>query len=173
MTTRKASMDEILSRTARFGDLVASKQAFVDTRLPEYERDIFNVIGEGVTEDPVLKPAITAVDQFNITYVSADPGKGAALHSHSTVEVFIAMSGRWSIYWGDEGEQEVILDDWDVVSIPAGVMRGLRNVGDSRGYLMAILGGTDAGKVSWADDVLARARETGLGLDDAGNLVVD
>ena len=32
--------------------------------------------------------------------------KGAALHSHSTVEVFIPLSGTWSIYWGDEGEQE-------------------------------------------------------------------
>ena len=170
---RQASMEEILSRTARFGELVASKQAFVDTRIPEYERDIFNVIGEGVTEDPDLKPAIAMADQFNVTYVSADPGKGAALHAHSTVEVFIAMSGRWSIYWGDEGEQDVILDPWDVVSIPAGVMRGLRNVGDNSGYLMAILGGTDAGRVSWSETVLAQARETGLDLDDAGNLVAD
>ena len=89
-------MEEILSRTARFGELVASKQAFVDTRIPEHERDIFNVIGQGVTEDPDLKPAIVAVEQFNITYIGADPGKGAALHAHSTVEVFIPMSGRWS-----------------------------------------------------------------------------
>ena len=169
----QASMEEIFSRTARFDQLVASKQAFVDTRIPEHERDIYNVIGEGVTEDPDLKPAITAVDQFNITYISADPGKGAALHSHTTVEVFIAMSGRWSIYWGDEGEQEVILEAWDVVSIPRGVMRGFRNVGDSFGYLMAILGGIDAGKVSWSEKILARARETGLDLDNTGNLVVD
>ena len=38
-------------------------------------------------------------------------------------------------------------------------------------YLMAILGGTDAGKVGWAKSVLERAQETGLGLDDAGNVV--
>ena len=166
-------MEEILSRTARFGELVASKQAFVDTRIPEHERDIFNVIGQGVTEDPDLKPAIVAVEQFNITYIGADPSKGAALHAHSTVEVFIPMSGRWSVYWDDEGEQEIILDAWDVVSIPVHVMRGFRNVGDSRCYLMAILGGIDAGKVSWAEEVLARARETGLAVDDAGSLLVD
>ena len=39
------------------------------------------------------------------------------------------------------------------------------------GYLMAILGGTDSGKVAWAKSVLARAKETGLGLDARGNLV--
>ena len=55
------SMDEMKKRYAKFSDLNPSKQAFVDTRLPEHERDIFNVIGEGVTEDPELKPAISAV----------------------------------------------------------------------------------------------------------------
>ena len=83
------------------------------------------------------------------------------------------MSGRWSVYWDDEGEQEIIPDAWDIVSIPVHVTRGFRNVGDSRGYLMAILGGIDAGKVSWAEKILARARETGLAVDDVGNLVVD
>lgn len=171
MAGKQATMDEMLARTARFEELVPSKQAFVDTRLPEHARDIFNVIGAGVTEDPTLAPAITAVDSFNITYVGADPGKGAALHSHSTVEVFIAMSSRWAVYWGDEGENEIEIGPWDVVSVPVGVMRGFRNIGDGHGHLMAILGGKDAGKVSWAETVLARSKETGLELDAQGNLV--
>lgn len=171
MAGKEVTIDQMLERTARFRALEPSKQAFVDTRIPEHERDIFNVIGEGVTEDPSLKPAITAVEGFNVTYVGADPGKGAALHAHTTVEVFIAMSGRWAVYWGDDGENEIALDPWDVISVPVGVMRGFRNIGDSHGYLMAILGGTDAGRVSWAESVLARARETGLDLDAEGNLV--
>ena len=36
---------------------------------------------------------------------------------------------------------------------------------------MAILGGSSAGKVDWADTVLARAADTGLALDADGNLV--
>ena len=101
----------------------------------------------------------------------AEPGKGAALHSHTTVEVFVAMSGRWAVFWGDEGENEIELDTFDLVSVPVGVMRGFRNIGDGHAYLMAILGGTDAGKVSWADMVLSQAKETGLELDEEGNLV--
>ncbi len=171
MANRQVTKDEMLARTARFKGLRASKQAFVDTRIPEYERDIFNVIGPGVTEDPELAPAITAAEDFNVTYVGADPGKGAALHSHTTVEVFIAMSGRWAVYWGDDGESEIELDPFDVVSVPVGVMRGFRNIGDSHANLMAILGGSSAGKVDWADTVLARAAATGLALDAEGNLV--
>ena len=171
MTNRQVSREEMLSRTARFDELRPSPVAFVDTKIPGHERDIFNVIGMGVTEDAALEPAIAAVEGFNLTYVGAEPGKGAALHSHTTVEVFIAMSGKWAIFWGDEGENEVTLDQWDVVSVPVGVMRGFKNVGSEHAYLMAVLGGTDAGKVAWAESVLARARETGLTLDEEGNLV--
>jgi uncharacterized RmlC-like cupin family protein len=85
--------------------------------------------------------------------------------------VFIAMSGRWAVYWGDDGEQEIELDPWDVVSVPVGVMRGFRNIGDSHAFLMAIIGGTDSGKVGWAKSVLDRAAETGLALDEAGTRV--
>ena len=42
---------------------------------------------------------------------------------------------------------EVIFDTFDCVSVPVGVLRGFRNVGERHAYLMAILGGTDAGKV--------------------------
>ncbi len=171
MTDKHVTMDEMTARTARFEQLSASKQAFVDTRIPEHERVIFNVIGAGVTEDPDLAPAIASAEGFNVTYVGADPGKGAALHSHPTVEVFIPMSGRWAVYWGDDGEQEIELGPWDVVSVPVGVLRGFRNIGDSHAHLMAIIGGTDSGKVGWAQSVLDRARETGLELDEAGALV--
>ena len=110
MTDVQVSMGEMQERVARFQELRPSKQAFVDTRIPEHVRDIYNVIGQGVTEDPDLKPAITAVEGFNVTYVGAESGKGAALHSHSTVEVFIALSGQWAVFWGDEGENEIVLD---------------------------------------------------------------
>ena len=171
MANREVSREEMLSRTAKFDDLAPSPVAFVDTKLPGHERDIYNVIGAGVTEDANLKPAITAVEGFNVTYSAAEPGKGAALHSHPTVEVFIPMSGKWSVYWGDDGENEVILGPWDVVSVPVGVMRGFKNVGTEHAFLMAIIGGTNSGKVDWAESVLAQAAQTGLRLDETGNLV--
>ncbi len=171
MTTREAAMEEMLSRTARFKELKPSKEAFVDTRIPGHERDIFNVIGEGVTEDATLSAAIAAVEGFNVTYIGADPGKGAALHAHDTVEVFYAMTVLWALYWGDDVDQEIEMDTHDMISVPAGVMRGFRNIGDDHAHIMAIHGATDAGRVTWSPRVLARAKETGLKLDDQGYLV--
>jgi mannose-6-phosphate isomerase-like protein (cupin superfamily) len=170
MNTFKVGMDEMLRRVARFKALKPSRKAFVDSLLPGHEREIFNVIGRGVTEDTTLNPAITDARDFNLTLVRAEPGKGAALHAHPTVEVFMALSGRWSVYWGDAGEDEIVLDQWDTISVPPGVMRGFRNAGSEAGYLMAVLGGTDAGHVSWSPDVLERAKGTGLALDAEGNL---
>jgi len=171
MGSVQMSKQEMEKRVARFKDLKPSTKAFVDTLIPGHERQIFNVIGRGVTEDTTLQPAITDARDFNLTLVHAEPGKGAALHAHPTVEVFMSLSGRWAVYWGDQGEDEIVLDQWDTISVPPGVMRGFRNAGTQAGYLMAVLGGTDAGHVAWAPQVLERAKETGLKLDAQGNLV--
>lgn len=171
MASVQVSKEEMLKRVARFKELKPSLQAFVDSRIPGHEREIFNVIGRGVTEDASLAPAITDARDFNVTFVQAGPEKGAALHAHPTVEVFIALSGRWAAYWGDHGENEIILEQWDTISVPPGVMRGFRNAGNEDAYLMAILGGSDAGKVAWAPAVLERAKQTGLELDAQGNLL--
>src|SRR6516162_7349697 len=98
LSIRKVSKEEMLKRTARFKDLKSSREAFVDSLIPGGEREIFNVIGTGVTEDPSLSPAITAVEDFNLTFVKAEPGKGAALHYHPTVEVFMPASGKWAVF---------------------------------------------------------------------------
>jgi len=171
MSNNPTLVDQMRARTARFDELRPSAEAFVDTRIPEHERDIYNVIGRGVTEDSSLAPAITAVEGFNVTYIGADAGKGAALHSHQTVEVFVALTGRWVVYWGEDGDGETELNTLDMISVPVGVIRGFRNVGDEHAYLMAILGGDDAGRVDWAKSVLSRAKETGLELDADGDLV--
>lgn len=174
MTIHEPTMEEMQARVARYSALTASKQAFVDTRIPEYERDIYNVIGRGVTEDPALAPAIGDARYFGITYVGADPGKGAALHAHETIEVFIPLTGRWAAYWGESGDKEITVEPFDVISFPPGCYRGFRNVGDSHAMLMAIIGSRpdtgDGGHVDWAPRILERSRETGLDRDAAGNL---
>ncbi len=166
--------EEMLSRVARFGEMTPSKQAFVDTRLPEFARDIYNVIGRGVTEDASLAPAIRDARYFSITYVGAEPGKGAALHAHETIEVFIPLIGRWAAYWGEDGDQEIELDPFDVISFPPGVFRGFRNIGESHGMLMAIIGSKaeteDGGRVDWAPKILEASHATGLRVNEEGDL---
>src|SRR3984893_9677315 len=169
MGNLQISKEEMLKRVARFKQVAPSEYAFVDSKIPGHERLIYNVIGGGVTEYPSLTPAIEDARDFNVTFVKAEPGKGAALHSHTTVEVFTPLSGRWAIIWGDRGENELTLETWDTISVPPGVMRSFRNAGGEDAYLMAILGGTDAGRVTWPPEVVEKARQTGLRLDAEGN----
>ncbi len=174
MNITDPTIAEMEARVARFSTLTPSKQAFVDTRIPQYHRDIYNVIGRGVTEDPALAPAISDARYFSITYVGADPGKGAALHAHETIEVFIPLTGTWACYWGADGAKEIVVGPHDVISFPPGVYRGFRNVGDSPAILMAIIGSKqetqDGGRVAWAPQILEQSAQTGLAVLAAGDL---
>ena len=161
---------------ARAAQVKGSSVAFVDQRIPAYEREIIDMVGMGVTENAALKPNVKlGAHGFSITYVRAPQGRGAALHRHATEEVFIPVKGRWQVFWLEgEDERTVDLDEGDVCNVPIGVYRGFRNLsGGSEALLMAIIGGPDAGKVDWHPSVIAEARNTGLSVDDDGNLVID
>jgi mannose-6-phosphate isomerase-like protein (cupin superfamily) len=59
----------------------------------------------------------------------------------------------------------------DVVSIPTRVFRGFENIGDSTGFMFAVLGGDDPGRVKWAPYVFEAAQQYGLALLDTGRLI--
>jgi mannose-6-phosphate isomerase-like protein (cupin superfamily) len=161
---------------ARANNARGSDLAFVDQRIPAYEREIINMVGMGVTENPALAPHVKAsAAGFSVTYIRAPNGKGAALHRHATEEVFIPIQGRWQVFWlDDDAERTVDLDEGDVCNVPIGIYRGFRNLSDRPdALLMAIIGGPDAGKVDWHPSVVTEARETGLSVDDDGNLMVE
>jgi mannose-6-phosphate isomerase-like protein (cupin superfamily) len=160
---------------ARAAQVKGSSVAFVDQRIPAYEREIIDMVGMGVTENAALKPNVKlGAHGFSITYVRAPQGKGAALHRHATEEVFIPVKGRWQVFWLDgEDERRIDLDEGDVCNVPIGVYRGFRNLsGGPDALLMAVIGGPDAGKVDWHPSVIAEARQTGLSVDDDGNLII-
>jgi hypothetical protein len=75
------------------------------------------------------------------------------------------------VYWGDQGENQLVLERWDTISLPPGVMRGFTNAGTEDAYLLGITGGSDSGHVFWAPQVLEQAKASGLSLDERGNLI--
>jgi quercetin dioxygenase-like cupin family protein len=164
---------------ARLAGAHGSRMAFLDQRLPGYQREIVNMIGMGVTEnvkDPALAPNIAApAHGFAVTYVRNTPnGNGAALHRHPTEEVFIALHGPWEVFWLEgEEERRLRLEPGDLVNVPIGIYRGFRSLSDDpAAVLIAVVGGPDPGKVDWHPSVIAAARKTGLSVDDDGNLVL-
>ncbi len=159
-------------RVARFGKLRSSAKAFIDTKLPNGMRDILNVIGRGVVEDAELKAPIQDNKDFNVAYIRTKHGCGATLHIHETNEVFVPLKGRWGIYWQNKNgtKHEVVLDPYDTVSVPIGLSRGFRYLGKGEGLMLAIVGGTDPGRVHWPKETVDEAKKHGFVLKN-GDLV--
>jgi uncharacterized RmlC-like cupin family protein len=66
-----------------------------------------------------------------VTIAECPAGDGPGLHCHeTTVENFLCLNGRFEIAWGDEGENSIVLEPLDMVSVPPGVSRKFTNVSD-------------------------------------------
>ena len=149
--SRPVSPGEMEARVWRFDDLVPSPRAFLDCTLPGHVRTLFSALGGGADDEQLEGTAVERAVNYHIDFVKAPPGNGAALHSHGSEETFVALTGRWEVYWGDDGEESVVLDPFDGIVVPDGVLRGFRNVSDTEALLLTILGARNAGHCVWAE----------------------
>lgn len=163
----------VKNRLIRYADLKPCTNAFIDTRSPGSDKkENFTLIGPGVAENPDQHIHISIPHGFNIGGARQPSGCLNSQHSHLTEEVFVIHKGTWSFISGvnaDDGK--VILNEGDIISIPMDIFRGFENVGDDIGYLHAVLGGDDPGRVTWAPNVFNLAKEFGLVLLEDGSLV--
>lgn len=170
---RVMSREEMAARIAFFGEQTPDRNLMITQSIPGMQRDIYSIIGPGVSENAKTQPAIVDSTGFNVAYVGAAPGNASGLHSHEEVEVFIPISGTWSLFWneGDDREQ-VVIGPMDCVSVPGGVMRAFRNVGSDYGYLLVIIGSTANAAVTRPKQIVDAARAAGATLNEKGKLVL-
>lgn len=160
-------------RIVKYAELKPCRDAFIDTRSPgSDQKENFTIIGPGVAENPNQFVHITEPHGFNIGGARQPPGCLNSQHSHETVEVFYVHSGQWRFMTGEHGNDgEVRLGPGDLISIPTQVFRGFENVGTDTGFLWAVLGGDDPGRVMWAPYVFDMAKDHGLVLLENGTLI--
>ena len=125
--SKPVGRDEMMRRVFRFGEMPASGRAFMDAVIPGHNRILMGALGRG-TADENLKPQVEEAENYHIDFVKAEPGNGAALHSHDTEETFICFTGRWRVTWGDQGEDSVEFGYLDGICCQPGVMRSFENV---------------------------------------------
>lgn len=161
------------SRIIKYDELKPCFNAFIDTRTPGSDKkENFTIIGPGVSENPEQFVHIAEPHGFNIGGARQPPGCTNSQHSHNTVEVFYVHSGHWRFDLGEHGEDaQVALSPGDLISIPTSVFRGFTNIGQTPGFLWAVLGGDDPGRVLWAPQVFEMASTYGLVLLDDGSLI--
>ncbi|MFY9510544.1 MAG: cupin domain-containing protein [Rubrivivax sp.] len=156
ITDANPSVAEMEARVARFRTLVPT-QDYVDATIPGCERTTYRVLGNR-PEAPLQ------AEDFHLNIVLCEPGKSAPLHNHLTQEVFVALTGRWEVFWGPEGQRSLVLEPWDTVSIPPGVSRGFRNLADAPSLLLGMASGRDPGHINWPAQVRAAAAAAGVSL---------
>lgn len=156
ITDANPSVAEMEARVARFKHLVPTDD-YVDSGIPGCERTTYRVLGQ-------MPAAPLQAEDFHLNIVRCEPGKAAPLHNHLTQEVFVALTGRWEVFWGPQGERRLVLEALDTVSIPPGVSRGFRNIGHEASLLMGMASGRDPGQINWPDPVRAAARAAGVEL---------
>lgn len=161
------------ARIVRYADLAPCYNAFIDCRTPGSEaKENFTIIGPGVSENPAQHVHIAEPHGVNIGGARQPPHCVNSQHSHDTPEVFVVHSGDWRFDLGEHGDDaSVELHPGDVISLPVQMFRGFTNIGADTGFLWAVLGGDDAGRVTWAPQVFEMARDYGLVLLEDGRLV--
>ncbi|MBA3812344.1 MAG: cupin domain-containing protein [Caulobacteraceae bacterium] len=170
---RRPFRDDLRARLIRNADLVPCRTAFIDSRTPGSDRkENFTLIGRGVSESPEQHVHITLPHGFNIGGARQPPHCVNSQHYHETAEAFFAHSGTWAVTTGERGDEgRAELPTGSLISVPAHVFRGFENIGEDVGFLYFMLGGDDPGRVTWAPDVLEKARDHGLILMETGRLI--
>ena len=60
---------------------------------------------------------------------------------HATTETFLCLDGRFRVSLGDHGEHETVLEQWDAVSVPPGVVRAFANASEQTAHLLILVTG--------------------------------
>lgn len=109
---------------------------------PKYRRAQCRYIGTGATgvgSDTNTIPA----EHFTFSTMILPAGCEGPLHVHYDAEevFFVLKAQKLRLFFEHEGEQfETVLKDRDIVSVPPGVYRGLRNEGQEEALMCVMLG---------------------------------
>jgi quercetin dioxygenase-like cupin family protein len=137
------SIAEIDKYVARFKDRtvdwnVLAFQAGVD---PKYRRGQMRYVGGGGTGQHD-DPNIIKAGHFTLSTMIIPPGNEGPLHLHADVEeLFFVLEGELTCIWSDGSHQvERRLGPRDLIWIPAGIWRGVRNDAAKEVVFLTMLG---------------------------------
>jgi len=176
MKTTRIDDATMARRVARYGDL-KPLPVQSNPRIPQaardviYARQLLSVIGlDHAADTPISAQApITGAGGITITYAVCPPGQGPSLHSHfATYETFTVMQGRFEVTWNDNGENRIELERLDAISVPPGVCRAFRNIGNEEGILQVVISGGvhDRADIDFADASARKIEAVGPGILD-------
>lgn len=150
--TPDVTPEQMEKRVARFATLQPSKKSFTEQNVgipgEAYEllaaKSVYVLLAPEGNKRSVAKPAVVGAPGIEVVIAECPPGQGPAMHAHClSHEIFLCMTGRFEIIWGDKGEHSVVLEPFDLIAVPPGVFRRFRNISDLQdARLLAIVQGS-------------------------------
>jgi mannose-6-phosphate isomerase-like protein (cupin superfamily) len=144
MKTPDLTPAQMENQVARFKTLQPTKASFKESNVgvpgEAYEliaaHSVFSLLAPPNNKRNAAKPAVVGPNGLEVVIAQCPPGQGPSLHAHGeTHEIFICMSGRYEIIWGDHGEHSVTLEPCDMCACPPGVF----NVSDVEDAKLLVL----------------------------------
>ena len=173
---RNMTKEEMARRVARFDQLQPMSTAKDMADVPQdamdviFARTLMPVILEKTKNPFGDTAAIFGASGTTMNVSVCPPGQGPCLHAHnSTYETFMVLDGAFEFSVGEEGQETVRLNKWDVFSCPPGVYRGFRNIADKDSVLLTVI----TGEVDARDDVDVPPKITEQLRSDYGENVLD
>jgi len=176
MATYNPDAEEVAQRTARFDELEPMSTSQDLAHIPQeamdviFSRKLMPVILEETKSAFGNSAAIEGAAGMTMFVSISPPGQGPCLHSHDhTYETFMVLEGAFEFKVGDEGQETVVLNKWDVFSCSPSVYRGFRNISDKDSVLLTVI----TGDVHARDDVTCPPKVTEQIRNDYGEEVLD
>ena len=150
MKTITVTLEEMESRVARFSQISPQSNSYSEEdEIPKeaYEmltaKTLYLLMSPECQGGPMAhQPAVVTKDKMSVIIAKCPPGDRPLLHAHHrTNETFFCLDGRFRIRWGDEGENQTFLEQYDMIAVPPGVVRDFTNVSDKTARLLVWITG--------------------------------
>ena len=150
MKTINVTLEEMESRVARFSQITPQSNSYSEEDgIPKeaYEmltaKSLYLLMSPECQGGPMAhQPAVVTKDKMSVIIAECPPGDRPLLHAHHrTNETFFCLDGRFRIRWGDEGENQTFLEQYDMIAVPPGVVRDFTNVSDETARLLVWITG--------------------------------
>lgn len=162
------SSEEMRARITLEEDLVWSDCPTLDSVLPGGRKKLASVIGYGLSEDRNQQPRVFNPHGFAMAWLEAEPGEGLLQHRHNDSQVFLVRHGEWEVAHNENQDVRITLGPWDLISVPAGAWRTLKNIGTETGRVLVITGSDARTCIEWSNSVKEEAEAKGYALDPNG-----
>jgi quercetin dioxygenase-like cupin family protein len=137
--------------------------------LPNYAVELTPIIGFGLSQQRNVQAKISNPHGFSLDHLRGQQGEKLAPYRLANKQVLINQQGQWRLTLDTaEGPLDIMLDEWSIYSVPAGVWRSLEAVGEGMNRLVSVCAGDAPQRMEWSAEIIQQAQAAGWALDASG-----